>query len=52
MSRDDGRTGFAWWEYVVYVAVTIPLLLIGLVLWLFGLLFKAAALVRGQKTDD
>jgi hypothetical protein len=52
MNRDDGRAGFAWWEYVVYGAVTLPLLLVGLVLWSFGLFFKAATLGRKRKTDD
>jgi hypothetical protein len=49
MNTSNTRATFGWWEYVVYVAVTVPLLLIGLVLWFLGLLFKAATLMRRRQ---
>jgi hypothetical protein len=40
---------FEWWEYVVYVLVTIPLLVIGAVLWLFGIILRLTVLIKRRR---
>ena len=52
MSRSDSRAVFAWWEYVVWVLVTVSLLLIGVVLWIFGLVFRLARSYGKRRADD
>ncbi len=51
MSRTDDGPSFKPWEYVVYVLVTIPLLLIGAVLWLFGLILRLVVLFRKRESN-
>jgi hypothetical protein len=46
MSKSDSGTTTPPWEYLVYVLVTIPLLLVGVVLWAGSLFIRVAGLIR------
>ena len=46
MSRADLGTRTPFWEYLVYVLVTVPLLLVGVVLWLGSLFVRLMNLLR------
>ena len=49
MSSNPQKPRFAWWEYVLYVLVTVPLLLVGLVLWLGGMILRLVVLITKRK---
>jgi len=51
MNKPEAKSPFQPWEYVVYVLVTIPLLLMGAVLWLFGLVLRLIVLFRKRRID-
>jgi len=46
MNKSDSGTTTPLWEYLVYVLVTIPLLLVGVVLWLGSMGARFIALFR------
>ncbi|MEW5797131.1 MAG: hypothetical protein AB1772_12340 [Candidatus Zixiibacteriota bacterium] len=52
MSRNDTRIAVRWWEYIVWLLVTIPLLLIGAVLWVFSLVVRLVRPVGKRRRDD
>ena len=49
MNAEPSKPRAAWWEYVVYVLVTVPLLAVGLVLWLGGLVLRLVVLIKKRK---
>jgi|GEM_PF-6519711 len=51
MNKPETKSPFKPWEYVVYVLVTIPLLLMGAVFWLFGLVLRLMVLFRKRRID-
>jgi len=51
MNKSDSGTTTPPWEYLVYVLVTIPLLLVGVVLWLGSLCVRFFAMFRKRSGD-
>jgi hypothetical protein len=51
MNKPEAESPFKPWEYVVYVLVTIPLLLMGAAFWLFGLVLRLIVLFKRRRID-
>ncbi len=51
MSSSDTGMRVRLWEYPVWLLVTVPLLLIGIVLWIFGRLFGLVSMIGKRRTD-
>ena len=49
MNRADEKPSVQFWEYPWYVLVTVGLLLIGAVLWLFGIILRLILLFRKRE---
>jgi len=51
MSSSEAGVRIQPWEYLIWLLVTIPLLLIGAVLWIFGLLFRLVGILGKRRID-